>query len=193
MRCTASSCWFYSGVCGADSCSKPTAGRATIYATTSLHPDFGNPEKGSQCSITIGDTHSERYDTSLTVGDVIYGFRDGELAFAGEVVGLRTRPSNQALLVSPDGKTQVALAVARVVVTRMDVSALRQPQWRQLAARLLAVHESGRRPDVPIAHVAWRMPRQFGDDPMTDTLDATAVPLSPEERERFEKTMRRHG
>nr|WP_270148690.1 universal stress protein [Comamonas aquatica] len=35
MRCTASSCWFYSGVCGADSCSKPTAGRATIYATTS--------------------------------------------------------------------------------------------------------------------------------------------------------------
>jgi hypothetical protein len=41
MRCTASSCWFYSGVCGADSCSKPTAGRATIYATTSFQPEAG--------------------------------------------------------------------------------------------------------------------------------------------------------
>lgn len=113
-------------------------------------------------------------------------------ACARNPVGLRTQPRSQALLLSTDGKAQVALAVARVVVTRMDVSALRQPQWRELAGRLLAVHESSRRPDVPIAHVAWRMPRQFGDDPMTDTLDATAVPLTPEERERFEKTMRRH-
>ena len=168
------------------------SGEGFGYWSLDLHPDFRSPEKGSQCSIKIGDTHSERYDTSLTVGDVIYGFRDGEFAFAGEVVGLRTQPRSQALLLSTDGKAQVALAVARVVVTRMDVSALRQPQWRELAGRLLAVHESSRRPDVPIAHVAWRMPRQFGDDPMTDTLDATAVPLTPEERERFEKTMRRH-
>jgi hypothetical protein len=44
MRCTASSCWFYSGVCGADSCSKPTAGRATIYATTScIGKESGRP------------------------------------------------------------------------------------------------------------------------------------------------------
>ena len=51
------------------------------YWSLDLHPDFGNPENGTQCSITIGDTHSERYDTSLTVGDVIYGFRDGGLRF----------------------------------------------------------------------------------------------------------------
>lgn len=164
------------------------------YWSLDLHPDFRSSGKGTHVPILLAAPVHEKYGASVTCSDVVYGFRDGELAFAGEVIGLRTPPGNQSILAGADGTPDTALAVARVEVTRMDVTALRQPRWRGLAARLLAVHESGRRPDVPIAHVAWPMPRQYGDDPMTATLDATAVPMSPEERQRFEETMRRrHG
>lgn len=158
-----------------------------------LHPDFRSPGKGTHVPILLAAPVPDKYGASVTCSDVVYGFREGELAFAGEVIGLRTPHSGQALLPGGDGKPDIALAVARVVVMRTDVTILQQPEWRTLAARLVAVHERCRRPDVPIAHAAWRMFRHGCDDPMVETLDATGVPLSPEEHEAFVAAMRRRG